>query len=95
MKLLDEVLESLKYKNIKAQQADGHISEFMQPDVAKVQEVLEKEREAIRKLNYSAVMPVDTVGQDPSAPTRLIDLHARRGYDNNKKVPPQEQNKYY
>lgn len=60
--LLNEVLESLKFKNDKAQQADGKISEFMQPDQNKIKEVLDKEQEVHRKLNYSAVMPVDESG---------------------------------
>ena len=93
--LLNEVLDTLKYKNGNSQQADGQIAEFMHPNPLKIKEALDKEKEVIRKLNYSGVVPMDKSGQYPSEPTRLIQLQHQHGIKNNKKQPPQAENIYY
>ena len=83
--LLNEVLDTLKYKNGNSQQADGQIAEFMHPNPLKIKEALDKEKEAVRKLNYSGVVPMDKSGQYPPEPTRLLNLQHRHGIKNNKK----------
>ena len=95
IRLLDEVLESLRYKNGQAQKVDGQISDFMHPDAKKAKKQLEREAEEIRKQNNSAVMPVKGIKTDVTEPTGLTTLFQRHGMRNNKKVPPQEQNKFY
>ena len=95
MRLLDEVLDSLTFKNGQAQKVDGQISEFMHPDVSKAQKILDDEKEANRKLNNSAVMPVDYQGGEHSAPTGLIGLFEKYGHRDNKKCPPKKENKFY
>ena len=95
IELINEVLDTLKFKNCNSQQADGQIAEFMHPNPVKIKEALDKEKEVIRKLNYSGVVPIDKSGQDPKEPSRLIQLQHRHGIKNNKKQPPQTENIYY
>jgi len=49
----------------------------------------------LRKLNYSAVMPVDFSGQVAKEPTRLLSLMQKHGVWNNRVLPPQTANKFY
>jgi len=67
----------------------------MQPNDSKIKEALDKEMEALRKLNYSAVMPVDFSGQVAKEPTRLLSLMQKHGVWNNRVLPPQTANKFY
>ena len=91
VRLLDEVLESLRYKNGQAQKVDGQISDFMHPNPKKAKKEIQKEAEEIRKKNNSAVMPVKgIIKTDVTEPTGLTSLFSKHGVRNNKKVPPQE-----
>ena len=74
MRLLDEVLDTLNFKNGQAQKVDGQISEFMHPDANKAQKIIDDEREANRKLNNSAVMPIEPSSVEHFAPTGLVNL---------------------
>jgi hypothetical protein len=51
------VLEQLKLRNGQSQKVDGNISDFMNPDVAKIKKIIAMEKEANRKLDCNAVMP--------------------------------------
>ena len=95
MRLLDEVLDSLNYKNGQAQKVDGQISEFMHPDAKKAQKIINDELEASRKLNNSAVMPIEPSTSEHIAPHGLINLFARHGQKDNKKLAPKKENKFY
>lgn len=95
MRLLDDVLDTLNYKNGQAQKVDGQISEFMHPDAKKAQKIIDDEREAIRKLNNSAVMPIEGIKSEVDAPVGLINLFEKYGYRDNKKCPPKKENKFY
>ena len=79
MRLLDEVLDTLNYKNGQAQKVDGQISEFMHPNAKKAQKIIDDEREAIRKLNNSAVMPTEGAKGEVEAPVGLINLFEKYG----------------
>ena len=95
MKLLDDVLESLTFKNGQAQKVDGQISEFMHPDAQKAQDFLNQEAAAKRKLNCSAVMHIDRAEAEHHAPEGLVNLFARHGVRDNKKPPMRNKNRFY
>mmetsp|Transcript_32358 Transcript_32358/g.42818 ORF Transcript_32358/g.42818 Transcript_32358/m.42818 type:complete len:151 (-) Transcript_32358:216-668(-) len=95
IQLLNEVLDTLKFKNGNQQQADGQIAEFMHPNPLKIKEALDKEKEVQRKLNYSGVVPMDKSGQYPNEPSRLLMLQGHHGIKNSKKQPPRAENIYY
>ena len=96
MQLLEEVLETLKFRHAMAQKVDGQISDLMAPNMKIVEAEMEKERTASRKLDYSAVMATGEEWKcDPSEPTALINLFAKHGVKDNKKVKPQTENKFY
>ena len=69
----------------------------MQPDEKKAQSILDKESQAKRKLDCSAVMPYRDYIDDPPEPTGLINLHAKYGMRTKTKpsATNQTQNKYY
>lgn len=93
--LLDEVLDLLKHKNGQAQQVDGHISDFMNPNVDKIVKTLANEKERERKLDSSAVMPTSDIYKDaPPEPGNLLKLHNFYGAKNNKMVPATK-NKFF
>jgi hypothetical protein len=39
-RLLDEVLESLRFRNEQSKKVDGQISDFMNPDVSKIKKII-------------------------------------------------------
>ena len=67
----------------------------MHPDAKKAKKEILREAEEIRKKNLSAVMPVNGIKTDVAEPAGLTNLFSKHGMRNNKKVPPQEQNKFY
>lgn len=85
----------MKHKNGQTQQVDGHISDFMNPNVDKIVKTMEQEKEKERKLDSSAVMPTaDPYKDAPPEPGNLLHLHKVYGAKNNKMVPPQK-NKFF
>ena len=67
----------------------------MHPDAIKAQKILDAEREADRKLNNSAVMPVENPTGEHEEPTGLMGLFDKHGKRDNKKCPPKKENKFY
>ena len=46
----------------------------MHPNPVKIKEALDKEKEVVRKLNYSGVVSMDKSGLYPNEPSRLLAL---------------------
>ena len=67
----------------------------MHPDAKKAQKILDDEIEANRKLNNSAVMPVEDTTGEHKAPSGLVNLFEKYGQRDNKKAPPKKENKFY
>ena len=67
----------------------------MHPDAKKAQKIIDDEREANRKLNNSAVMPIEPSTGEHIAPHGLINLFEKHGRRDNKKLAPKKENSFY
>ena len=93
---LAAALGSLGLKNERTNNANGNIVEMLEPNVHLVIKQIAKEKELNRKLDNSAVMPVDMQALAlADGVNRISSIVAQRGIVNNSKPKPEVQNEFY